>query len=118
MNIGTITCLAMAAPLAVCAILFTLLGEKSSMLISGFNTLSKEERAQYDRKALCKDVRNRLFLWTALLTAGALAAHLLHLYCGVAALVLWLILFLKGVRATPEAAFKQYRTIMQDNHTS
>lgn len=40
------------------AIIFALLNEKGSMLISGFNTLSKEKREKYDKKKMSIDMRS------------------------------------------------------------
>lgn len=116
MNTASIACLALAVPFALFALLFAVLREKGAMLVSGFNTLSEQERSQYDKNALCRDMRNKLVLWTALLSGGALAAHFVHPYCGWGALALWLALFLKGVRTNPEAAFAPYRAPDHDEH--
>ena len=43
------------------AFVFTCLKEKAAMLISGFNTLPKEERKKYDTERMSRDQRN-LFL--------------------------------------------------------
>lgn len=50
MNIGTIICLLLAVVFGMISMIFALLKEKGAMLISGFNTLSKEEQANYDQK--------------------------------------------------------------------
>ena len=44
MNIWGIICLILAVIFSILAAVFALLKEKGALLISGFNTLSKEER--------------------------------------------------------------------------
>lgn len=70
MNIGTIICLLLAVVFGMISMIFALLKEKGAMLISGFNTLSKEEQANYDQKKMSIDMRNSLFLWSILLLSG------------------------------------------------
>jgi hypothetical protein len=52
------------------ALLFTILKEKGAMLISGFNTMSKEERKLYDKAKMSKDQRNACIIWTCELFAN------------------------------------------------
>lgn len=54
MNIGTITCLILAVFFGIISIIFALLKEKGALLISGFNTMPKEEREKYDQKKMSK----------------------------------------------------------------
>ena len=44
MNIGFWSCLALGILFAIITLVFAILGEKAAILISGFNTLTKEER--------------------------------------------------------------------------
>lgn len=95
MNIGTIICLLLAVVFGMISMIFALLKEKGAMLISGFNTLSKEEQANYDQKKMSIDMRNSLFLWSILLLSGALFGYFLSQYGAFLAIVIWLILFSK-----------------------
>lgn len=56
---------AIAVPMLVLAIF--LLNGKGAFLIAGYNTMSKEEKATYDTKALCKAVGKLLIILTALM---------------------------------------------------
>ncbi|MFC5540201.1 MAG: DUF3784 domain-containing protein [Bacilli bacterium] len=109
MNIGTIICLLLAVVFGMISMIFALLKEKGAMLISGFNTLSKEEQANYDQKKMSIDMRNSLFLWSILLLSGALFGYFLSQYGAFLAIVIWLILFFKDVHLDPKKAFKKYR---------
>ncbi|WP_342469301.1 DUF3784 domain-containing protein [Ureibacillus sp. FSL K6-3587] len=95
MNIGTIICLLLAVVFGMISMIFALLKEKGAMLISGFNTLSKDEQANYDQKKMSIDMRNSLFLWSILLLSGALFGYFLSQYGAFLAIVIWLILFSK-----------------------
>ena len=58
---------------AVCAILsVVLLFGKGSFLIAGYNMLSKERKAQYDEKRLCRVVGGGLGVITVILGTAAL----------------------------------------------
>jgi uncharacterized DUF497 family protein len=48
MNIGLIACRVMGGMFLIWAIVFTLLKEKGAVLISGFNSMSKQEQEKYD----------------------------------------------------------------------
>lgn len=102
MNIGTIICLLLAVVFGMISMIFALLKEKGAMLISGFNTLSKEEQANYDQKKMSIDMRNSLFLWSILLLSGALFGYFLSQYGAFLAIVIWLILFFKDVHLDPK----------------
>lgn len=108
MNVGTITCLIMAALFLLMGIAFVLLGEKGAMMVSGFNTLPKEKREQYDAEKLSADQRNKFFLWCALFAAGAGLTHLLSPYLAFAVFAVWLVLFFREVHLDSDKAFKKY----------
>ncbi|MDV3427897.1 MAG: DUF3784 domain-containing protein [Bacillota bacterium] len=93
MHMWTFTCLVLAVPLAIVGVIFTLLKEKGAILISGFNTLSKEEREEYDKKKMSRDVRNDFFLWSGILFTGAALSWLFHKYFGAASIAVWIFLF-------------------------
>ena len=79
------------------------------MLISGFNTLSKEKRDEYDRKRISKDMRNSLFLWSAIFFIGCVLSYFVSFYFAIAAFVLWLVLFFREVKSDPNKAFGKYK---------
>jgi len=54
--------------------------KKVTWLISGYNTASKEKKAQYDIDKLCKHMGNFLFVMASIFFAMALAAMLLSVY--------------------------------------
>ncbi len=109
MNIGAIICLILAVFFGIITIIFALLKEKGAILISGFNTMPKEERENYDKKKMSIDMRNSLFLWSIILFSGAILAHFISKYCAIIAIVIWLILFFKDVHIDSEKAFGKYR---------
>ena len=92
------------------AILFTLLKGKAAILISGFNTMPKEQRERYDRERMSRDQRNAFFLWAAILGAGSVLAHLFSMrYAAMIAVVIWLIVFFRDVHLDEEKAFGKYK---------
>ena len=109
MNVGFAACVLCLAVLLIAGIAFALLKEKGAMLVSGFNTLTESERAQYDAAALSKDMRNSCFLWAAIMAVGCVLALLLSPYMAIVAYAVWLVLFLKDVRSDATKAFEKYR---------
>ncbi|MDF2536032.1 MAG: hypothetical protein K0R18_2191 [Bacillales bacterium] len=57
---GTIILLLMPVLFIIFGVVFSL--GKGAFLISGYNMLSKEERANYDEKALCKFMGKSMFV--------------------------------------------------------
>lgn len=108
MNAGTVLCLTLAAVFGIIGLVFAVTKEKGAMLVSGFNTLSREERDKYDKARLSRDMRNQLFLWAAILAAGGLLSHLITGYAAIPALVLWVILFSRDVHWDVHKAFDKY----------
>jgi hypothetical protein len=47
------------------AVLFAMKKEKACGLIAGFNALTKQQQAQYDRAAIARDYKKLFILWTA-----------------------------------------------------
>ena len=109
MNIGFISCSLLGGLFLLLWLLFTLLGDRVAMLISGFNTLPPEKRAQYDVSRMCRDQRGAFLLWAAVLAAGAALSLLVSQYCAIAAFAVWLILFFREVHFDVEKAFEKYR---------
>lgn len=109
MGIWTITCLSLAVPLGIMAVIFALLKEEGAMLISGFNTLPKEEREKYDKMKMSIDMRNSFFLWLGLLLLGAILSYFFSNYYAMISIIIWIILVFKDVRFDPDKAFGKYR---------
>lgn len=109
MNAGFMACALALAVFLVAGIAFALLKEKGAMLVSGFNTLTERERAQYDAAALSKDMRNSCFLWALIMAAGCVLSLFITPYMAIIAYAAWLVLFLKDVRGDASKAFEKYR---------
>lgn len=109
MNIGFYACIILAALFAIIGVLFLLLGEKGASLVSGFNTMPPEKRAQYDKKRLSRDSRNSFFLWAVILLAGALLSLFLSPYFAIPAFIVWLVFFFREVHLDEDKAFEKYR---------
>lgn len=109
MNIGTITCIMMAGIFLILAIIFALLKEKGVMLISGFNTLPKEEREKYDKLEMSKDMRNLLFIWCIIFVIGGVLSYFVSEYITIISFVVWLVFFFREVHFDTEKAFRKYK---------
>lgn len=93
----------------VFALIFAIKKGKAAMLISGFNTLTKEQRALYDTERMSRDQRNLFLLWALVLGVGAALAYFFSRFFGDAAFLLWAVLFLKELKVDEEKAFGRYR---------
>lgn len=109
MNSVFYACLSLSVIFAIIAVLLTVLGEKGAMLIAGFNTLSESQRNLYDKSKIVKDQRNSLLIWTVILGIGAVLSYFISQYCGIIALILWLIVFFKEVHWDAKKAFERYK---------
>lgn len=109
MNVWAIACLILSVPFGIMTVIFTLLKQKGAILISGFNTLPKEEREEYDKRKMSIDMRNSLYLWFGILLLGAVLAYFFSNYFAMIAIIIWIILFFKDVHFDTEKAFKKYR---------
>ena len=88
-----------------------MLKRKSVILISGFNSISKDEREKYDKKKMCIDMRNSLFIWAIILFLGAISSYYISKYCAIIAIVIWLIIFFKDFYIDSEKSFEKYRKL-------
>lgn len=111
MNIGVLICLILAVFFSVLSSIFALLKEKSTILISGFNSISKEEREKYDKRKMSIDMRNSLFIWAIILFLGAILSYYISKYCAIIAIVIWLVIFFKDVYIDSEKAFEKYKKL-------
>lgn len=92
------------------ALLFSLLKGKAAILISGFNTMPKEQRKQYDRERMSKDQRNAFILWAVILGGGSLLSELTSSKnAAIAACIIWLVVFFRDVHLDEEKAFGKYK---------
>lgn len=108
MNIGFWLCGILVIPFAMIGVLFAILKEKAAQFVSGFNSLSKEEQALYNKAYISRDVRNQCFTWAAIMLIGAVLSHFLTPYMAIPAFGIWLVLFFKDVHFDPHKAFEKY----------
>lgn len=109
MKIAAITCALLACIFFILSAIFALLKEKGAILISGFNTLPKEEQLKYNRLKMSTDMRNSFFLWFLLFAVGGVLSYFVSTNFAVIAFILWLILFFKEVHFDTEKAFDKYK---------
>lgn len=109
MNIGFFACIILGIFFAFITIIFSLLGDKAANLISGFNSLTQEQRNNYDKKAMSKDQKNSMLIWTVIMLVGALFSYIISQYVAIIAFIVWLIVFLKDVHMDTKKAFGKYR---------
>lgn len=109
MNTGAWACGILACIFGILTILLSVLKEKGAMLVSGFNTLSKEERDMYDSATIAKDTRNQFFIWTCIMLAGMILSLLISSYMAIVAYIIWSIAFIKDVHLDTKEAFEKYR---------
>ncbi len=67
---------------------------KVSWLISGYNTLSKDEKEKYDNRALCKFVGNLLFAISSIFVCISVATLLKYVYLTAIVMVGVLLVFI------------------------
>lgn len=108
MNVWSVTCIMFAAFFAIIALVFAVLKDRGASLISGFNTLSKEEMAKYDKVKMSADMRNSFFIWSVILLLGGILTYLISNYFAILAIIIWIVLFLKDVHIDSEKAFVKY----------
>jgi hypothetical protein len=106
---GSVMCSVLCAVFLLFALLFSILKEKGALLISGFNTIPKKERALYDTAKISKDQRNTFLIWAIILGIGAVLAYCLTQYIAIIAIMVWLVVFFKDVHLDSEKAFGKYK---------
>ncbi len=109
MGIGTMMCLSLGIIFLIMAIVFTILQEKAAVLVSGFNSYSKEERLKFDTKRLSRDHRNMFLIWALIMGIGTLVCMFIDEQCVYIAMLVWLVFFFKEVKLDQEKAFGKYR---------
>lgn len=108
-EVCAMTCIIIAVCFFVLAMIFAFLKEKGAILISGFNTLTKKQREDYNTQKMSRDMRNQLLLWTLVLMTGALLSYFISFYFAIISFVIWLILFFENVHLDSEKAFGRYK---------
>lgn len=109
LNIGVIVCIAFGIFFFLIWCIFYIFGEKATILISGFNLKSKDEREKYDTEKMSKDYRKSILIWIVIFLIGAIGAYYISKYCSIIAFVIWLIIFFKDVHLDEEKAFGKYK---------
>ena len=109
MNIAVIVCLVFVVIFTLIVGVFLMLGEKATIIISGFNLKSKDEKKQYDTKRMIKDYRNSMLIWTLIFLVGAIGSYYINQYCSIVAFVICLIIFFKDIHLDEEKAFGKYK---------
>jgi uncharacterized membrane protein len=106
---GYIICAIFGMVFLLFAVVFAILKEKAAMLVSGFNTMPKEERKLYDAAKISKDQRNTFLLMAIILGVGAVLAYFLTQYIAILAFIICFVAFFKDVHLDPEKAFEKYK---------
>ena len=82
--------------------------EKAAVFVSGFNSIPQKEQEKYDKAWIARDMRNSLFVWAAVMLAGAAGSRFISGYFAVAAYVVWIVLFFREVHLDARKAFEKY----------
>ena len=109
MNIGFIVCICCCLLFLIFALIFTILKDKAAILISWFNSMSKDQREMYDQKKMSKDQRNAFLIWGLIFAVGAILANFISQFFAIIAFIVWLIIFFKDVHLDEEKAFGKYK---------
>lgn len=109
MRLGFWMCIVLVFGFAVIGLVFGIFKEKAAGLVSGFNSLPREEQDLYDRAYIARDMRNSCFLWAVVMLIGAVGSFFLSGYFAAAAYIVWIILFFKEVHLDARKAFEKYR---------
>ncbi len=109
MNIGAITCFIMAGFFLALTIVFSVLKEKGTILISGFNTLPKEQQERYDKVRMSRDFRKYLVYNLLVLIICGLLSLFISGYFVFAAFGAFSVLFFMNVHLDAKRAFDKYK---------
>ncbi len=110
MNVGEAIGYMLAVVFLLLSIVFALTKEKGANLLSGFNTMPKWKRENYDKARISKDTRNKTFIWFLLFLVAGILSRLVSKYIGVVVLIFWLIMFFATeVKWDTEKVFGKYK---------
>ena len=102
-------CIALVPVFAVLALLFACMKERAAGLLAGFNELSREEQAAYDKAWIARDCRNLYGLSALAMLAGAVGSLLVSGLCAVIAYAVWLFLQFRGFHWDARKAYAKYK---------
>lgn len=117
LNAGFWACFILSWIFATLGLGFAMLKDRGAMLVSGFNSMPKEEREKYDQAAIARSMRNSCLLWALILLVGAFLS-LINSWFSLIAIVLWAILFFRQVFSDSKKGFARYRLpVSEDKET-
>lgn len=90
-------------------LLFAIMKEKGSILISGYNFKSKEERKKYDEKRMSKDMRNFFFICSGIFCIGTVMTYLFGVVWFWISLLIFIVYLFKNIHISDEKAFVKYK---------
>lgn len=108
MNIGVWMCGILIIPFLIMGMLFAIFKEKAAKFVSGFNSLSKEEQALYDKVYISRNMRNQCFTWSAIMLIGTVLSYFVTAYMAIPTFIIWVIIFFKEVHLDAHKAFEKY----------
>lgn len=109
MKAGSMACYVMAMIFYVIAFIFVIRKEKAAGLISGFNSLPKEEQKNYDTARMVLDMRADVQTWATLFLFGGVVTYMVSQWLTIAVFAIWFYLFFKQVKLDAHKAFEKYR---------
>ena len=109
MNSSTFICIIFAMIFLILACIFVLLKSKGAMIISGFNTLPKEQRKLYNQYKMSIDYRNLFALWSSLFFTGAMLSQLVSGYLTIIVFIIWIIPIFKNMGLDANKTFEKYK---------
>lgn len=109
MKAGSMACYVMAMIFYVIAFIFVIKKEKAAGLISGFNSLPKEEQKNYDTARMVLDMRADVQTWATLFLFGGVITYMVSQWLTIAVFAIWFYLFFKQVKLDAHKAFEKYR---------
>jgi len=107
--ICVLICFGMAASFAIFGLIFLKQKGKACGIIAGYNSKSKEERAQYDEVRISRYYRDLYFRWTAIFVI----ATIIDIWSYIAlyiAIIVWLISFI--FHFIDMKSFEKYKTLL------
>ena len=104
-----VSCLCLATVFFGCAALFALKKEKGADYVAGFNSLTENQKARYDRAAISRHYLAFMRLLGEISLLCAALAHWIGLWAFVANMVLLLACCASEMHIDWEKAFEKYR---------
>lgn len=93
----------------VFALIFRVKKEKACKLIGGFNFMTEEQQARYDRPSIAKDYEKLFWRLTAVVFAGAALSPFLGWWAFGGAMAGFFFLIFRDFHFDPEKAFAKYK---------